>query len=45
MAVKSGRPANHAPLWQKLAWFAGIWALSVLCIGVVAFGIRLAVKS
>ena len=29
------------PLWKRLAWMAGIWAMSVVTLGVVAFGIRL----
>lgn len=28
----------------KVAWFLGIWALSVLALGVVAFMIRWALK-
>jgi len=28
---------------KRLAWFAGIWALSVLAIGVVGFLIRLVI--
>ena len=30
-----------APLWKRLAWMAGIWALSVLTLGVVAYAIKL----
>ncbi|WP_353205780.1 DUF2474 domain-containing protein [Sphingomonas sp.] len=30
-----------APLWKRLAWMAGIWAMSVTALGVVTFGIRL----
>ncbi|QCI79142.1 DUF2474 family protein [Hankyongella ginsenosidimutans] len=28
--------------WRKLAWFAGLWAASVLALGAVAYVIRLA---
>ncbi|WP_229732731.1 DUF2474 domain-containing protein [Sphingomonas psychrolutea] len=28
------------PFWRRLAWMAGIWAMSVTALAVVAFGIR-----
>ena len=30
-----------APLWKRLAWMAGIWAMSVMTLGVVAYAIKL----
>jgi hypothetical protein len=30
-----------APLWKRLAWMAGIWAMSVTVLAVVAFAIKL----
>ncbi|MBI1404096.1 MAG: DUF2474 family protein [Porphyrobacter sp.] len=34
-------PPPERPLWQRLAWFVGIWAASVAALGVVAYIIRL----
>ena len=33
-----------APLWKRLAWMAGIWAASVISLGLVAGLIRLWLK-
>ena len=30
-----------APLWKRLGWMAGIWAMSVMTLGVVAYAIKL----
>jgi len=32
------------PLWKRLAWFAALWLVSVLALGVVAFVIRTALR-
>lgn len=34
-------PADNKPLWQRLAWMAGIWACSLVALGVVAWVLRL----
>jgi hypothetical protein len=36
---------RQAPLWKQLAWMAGIWAASVLALGLVAGLIRIWLKS
>lgn len=33
-------PADQSPLWQRLAWVAGIWLTSVTLLGLVAMFIR-----
>ncbi len=33
--------STPGPLWQRLAWFVGLWASSVAALGVVAYIIRL----
>ena len=32
--------AEATPLWRRLAWMAGIWALSVGALGVVGLVLR-----
>ena len=35
---------TQSPLWQRLAWLALIWAVSVSALGAFAFLIRLWLK-
>ena len=35
-----GSEADRRPLWQRLAWMAGIWTASVAVLGAVAYVIR-----
>jgi len=36
--------ANDAPLWQRLAWMAAIWTMSITVLGIVAYILRLWIK-
>jgi hypothetical protein len=33
------------PMWKRLAWFVAIWTGSVAALGVVAWLLRLAIRS
>ena len=32
--------AEPVPLWQRLAWFAGLWLAGVVAVAAVSYGIR-----
>jgi len=34
-------PNAERPLWRRLLWFIGLWALGVGVVAAVAYGIRL----
>lgn len=38
--VPNGPCDKPAPLWRRLAWFAGLWAAGVGAVGAVAYGLR-----
>ncbi|GLZ84101.1 DUF2474 domain-containing protein [Pseudomonas sp. BN414] len=33
--------SEKKPLWQRLGWLVGIWTLSVLALGAVAYLLRM----
>jgi len=33
--------SEKKPLWQRIAWLAGIWTVSVLSLGLVSYLLRL----
>lgn len=42
--MSRGPDPATGPLWQRLAWFGGLWLASVLALGAVAMAIRLALR-
>lgn len=36
--------AERKPVWQRLLWFAALWAASVAALGIVGYAIRLVLK-
>ena len=36
-----GKPTEKKPIWQRIAWLAGIWTVSVLSLGLVSYLLRL----
>ncbi|SDI92413.1 Protein of unknown function [Pseudomonas flavescens] len=35
------KATEKKPLWQRIAWLAGIWTVSVLSLGLVSYLLRL----
>ncbi|TBU76744.1 DUF2474 domain-containing protein [Pseudomonas daroniae] len=35
------RTTEKKPLWQRIAWLAGIWTASVLSLGALSYLLRL----
>ena len=40
ISMKQDSHTRSNTIWKKLAWFAGIWIVSVLAITTVAYGIK-----
>ncbi|KQP54875.1 oxidase [Methylobacterium sp. Leaf399] len=41
----AGPSVGPGPLWRRLAWFAVIWAASILALGVVGFILKTWLKA
>lgn len=41
MSTDAPLPERERPLWKRLAWFVGLWAMSVAVIGIVSWFLRL----
>jgi len=43
--MKPATTDGAGPLWKRLTWFVAIWAGSVVALGIVAWLLRLAIRS
>jgi Protein of unknown function (DUF2474) len=43
--ARGNEVTRPAPIWQRLGWFGGIWAVSVVALAIVAWVIKWAVKA
>ena len=43
--IPETRPSKTPPLWQRLVWFAALYAAGVGAVGLVAYGLRLWIKA
>lgn len=39
--MERGPTKEPGPLWQRLAWFAGLWMAGVAAISVIGYALRL----